>query len=114
MKISICDLSYKTLIVPKPLQIRFDKIDGFVRIYYGTRYLKLFASEIYDPIYERIKYLRSIKIGITYIFSHYFAKIKVDSYDCLPTENRLTLLMLQDSFNQFAVKIKITTAIRHF
>ena len=91
MKISICELSYKTLIVPKPLQIRLDKIDGFIRIYYGARYLKLFASEIYDPIYERIKYLRSIKIGITYIFSHYYVKMKFDSYDALSIEETLTL-----------------------
>ena len=41
----IYDISYKTLIDPKPLRIRFDKIDGFVRIYDGTRYLTLFGSE---------------------------------------------------------------------
>ena len=28
---------------------------------------------------------------ITYIFSHYFSKIKVGSYDSLPTEKGLTL-----------------------
>ena len=28
----IYDISYKTLIGPKPLQIRFDKKDGFIRI----------------------------------------------------------------------------------
>ena len=33
----------------------------------------------------------SLKSGITYTFSHYFAKIKVDSYDSLPIEKRLTL-----------------------
>ena len=27
------DISYKTLIGPKPLRIRFDKIQGFIRIY---------------------------------------------------------------------------------
>ena len=26
-------MTYKTLIGPKPLQIKFDKIDGFIRIY---------------------------------------------------------------------------------
>ena len=41
----IYDISYKTLIDPKPLRIRFDKYDGFVRIYDGTRYLTLFGSE---------------------------------------------------------------------
>ena len=33
----------------------------------------------------------SLKEGITYIFSHYFAKIKVDFYDILPVEKMLTL-----------------------
>ena len=96
------------------LRIRFDKIDEFITIYARTRYLTLLGSENYDANYNRIRYLISLESSITYIFSHYFAKIKVDSYDCLPTENRLTLLMLQDSLNQFVVKIKITTAIRHF
>ena len=32
------DMSYETLIHPKPLPIRFDKIDGFIRIYDGNRY----------------------------------------------------------------------------
>ena len=36
--ILIYKISYKTLIDPKPLRIRFDKIDGFVRICDGTRY----------------------------------------------------------------------------
>ena len=40
--ILIYDILYKTLINPKPLRIRFDKIDGFIRIYDGTRYLTLF------------------------------------------------------------------------
>ena len=89
--ILICDNSCKTLVVPKPLQIRFNKIYGFIRIYDGTRYLTLFGSENYDAIYNRIRYLISLKSSITYIFSHYFAKMKVDSYDSLPIEKRLTL-----------------------
>ena len=72
------------------LLIRFDKIGGFFKIYDGTRYLTLFRSEKYNAFY-RIRYLISIKSGITYIFSHYFAKIKVDSHDSLSIEQRLTL-----------------------
>ena len=71
--------------------IRFDKRDEFIRIYDGTRYLTLFGSEKYDAIYDRIRYLISLKSSITYIFSQYFAKIKVDSYDSLPIEKILTL-----------------------
>ena len=82
----IDDISYKTLIVPKALAIRFDKIDEFIRIYAGTRYLTLLGSENYDAIYNRIRYLISLESSITYIFSHYFAKIKVHSYDSLTIE----------------------------
>ena len=31
------DTKLLTLIHPKPLRIRFDKIDGFINIYDGTR-----------------------------------------------------------------------------
>ena len=51
------DISYKTLIGSKPLHIRFDKIDGFIRFYDGSRYLTLFGSEKYDAIYDRIRIL---------------------------------------------------------
>ena len=87
--ILIYDISYKTLIDSKPLRIRFDIINEFIRIYDGTRYLTLFGSEQYDAIYNRIRL--SLKSGITYIFSHYSVKIKVDSYDSLPIEKLLTL-----------------------
>ena len=83
----IYDISYKDLIDPKPLRIRFDKIYGFIRIYYGTRYLALFGSEKYDAFYDRTRCLIS---RITYIFSLYFAKIIVDCYDSLPIEKILT------------------------
>ena len=73
--IFIHDISYRTLIGSNPLRIRFDKIDGFIRIYDATIYLTLFGSEKYDAIYDRIKYLISLKSGITYIFSSYFAEI---------------------------------------
>ena len=36
--ILIYDISYKTLIGAKPLRIRFDKINGFIRVDDGIRY----------------------------------------------------------------------------
>ena len=71
--ILIYGISYKTLIGSKPLHIRLNRTDGFISVYDGTRYLRLFGSEIYDAIYDRIRYLVSLKCVITYIFSHYFA-----------------------------------------
>ena len=32
----------QTLITAKPLDIRFDNANGFIRVYDGTRYLMLF------------------------------------------------------------------------
>ena len=87
----IYDISYKFLVDPKPLQIRFFKIDGIIKIYDGARYLTLFGSKEYEAIYNRIRCLINEKSSIAYVFSHYFGKIKVDSYDSLPIEKRLTL-----------------------
>ena len=53
----------------------------------------------FDAIYDKIRYLISIKSGITYSISPYFAKIKVDSYDSLPIEKVLT-------FNNVTMLIK--------
>ena len=39
----------------------------------------------------RLDIFLSLKSSITYTFSHYFANIKVDSYDSLPIEKILTL-----------------------
>ena len=64
--------------------IRFDKANAFDRVYDGTRYFVLFGDEKYGFIYNRIRYLIGVKSGITYVISHNYAKIKVDSYDSLP------------------------------
>ena len=64
----ILNISYKTLIGAKPLRIRFGKIDRFIRIYDGNRYLVLFGLEKYDVNYDRII---SQKSGIAYVFSAY-------------------------------------------
>ena len=112
--ILIYDISYKTLIGPKHLWNKFDKIiDGFLRIYDETRYLTLFGSESHDPNYHRIRYLVSLKCSLTYIFSHHFANITVDSYEPLPIEKRLTLyviILIKSVLN----KEKNTNTVRHF
>ena len=81
----------KTLIGAKSLCIRFDKVNGFIRVYDRTRYLELFGLEKYNDIYDRIGYLLGLKSDITYVFSYKFGKIKIDSNDDLPLEEMLTL-----------------------
>ena len=61
----VYDISYKTLLGPKPLRIRFDKIDVF-------------------------KHLISKKSGITNSINYDFGKIRIDSYNALPIEKLLT------------------------
>ena len=48
------------------MHIRFDKIDGLIRIYDGTNYLVLLGPEKYDAIYNKIRYLITLKVGIAY------------------------------------------------
>ena len=86
----ISDVSCKTFMGAKPLRIRFDEIDGFIKIYDGVRYLVLFGPEQYDAIYSRIRYLISEKSGTTDTISHNFARIRIDSYNSLPLEKTLT------------------------
>ena len=100
-------ISYKTFMDVKPLRIRFDKIDGFIKIHDATRYLVLFDSERYDAIYGRIRYLISHKSGITYSIDHNFARILINSYNVLPIEKTLTFL------SQFLIRIKITTIMAY-
>ena len=82
---------YKSLIDYKPLRIRFDKIDRFIRVYDRTRYLVLLRREKYDYSYDRIRYFKSVKSGITYTISHKYTTIKVDSYNYLPLEKTMSL-----------------------
>ena len=81
---------YKSLVSAKPLRIRFNNIDEFIRVYDGTRYLVLFGAEKCDLFYNKIRYLIEVKSGITYVISFHYAKIKVDSYAFLPLEKLLS------------------------
>ena len=87
----IYNILYKTLFGTKPLRIRFDEIGGLITGYDRSRYLVLFGAENYDAIYNKIRYLVSLKNGITYVFPYYYAKLKVDSFDSLTREKVLTL-----------------------
>ena len=77
-----------TFMGAKPLRIRFDKIDGFIKIYDGTRYLVLFGPERYNAIYDKIRYLISEKSGIRYSIYHNFVRTRTDSYNSLPVEKK--------------------------
>ena len=88
--ILIYDISYKTSTRAKSLRIRFDEIDGFIKIHNGIRYLVLLHCGWFDKICDRIKYLISEKSGIKDSINHNFARINIDSYHSLPIEKILT------------------------
>ena len=69
-KTLVYNILYKSLIDYKPLHIRFDNTEEFIRVYDGTRYLVLFGSEKYDSICDRIRSPIRVKSGLTYIISH--------------------------------------------
>ena len=71
----IYDVSCKTFIGAKPLCIMFDKANGLIRYYDGTKYLVTFGPETYDAIFDWIRYLTGLISGIKYVVSHYNAKI---------------------------------------
>ena len=71
------NILYKILIDSKPLRTRFDKIDGYIRVYDGVRYLVLFGSEKYDFIYKRIRYLISVKVALHIMFLIIMQKSKL-------------------------------------
>ena len=74
----IYDISYKILIGAKPLRIRFNEINGFIKVYDGIRHQVLFGLRWYDAIYNMIRYLISEKRGITDSINHNFARIRID------------------------------------
>ena len=75
----------------KPLHIKFDKLDGYIKIYNGIRYLVLFGSWWYDKSFDNIKYLMSEKSGIADSINRNFARIRIDSYNSLFIEKTLAL-----------------------
>ena len=59
---------------------------------------------MYNYIYNRIRYLISLKSVITDIISHNYAEINVDSYDSLPLEKTMTFhnvaILIKSVFNK--------------
>ena len=88
---SVYGIAYKTSTGPKPLCIRFDKIDRSIRVRRSKfRHLALFDHWLFDKMCDKIKYLISEKGDITDSINNNFGKIRIDSYSSLPIEKILT------------------------
>ena len=66
----------------------FDKIDEFINVHNRIRHLILFDQGQDDEICNNTKYPISEKSGITVSINYNFARIKIDSYNSLPTEKQ--------------------------
>ena len=95
------------------MRIRYDKIDGFIKIHNKIRYLRSF-NEWWDKVCDRTKYLISKKTGITDSINHNFATVRIDSYDYLPFQKILTLHNVIILIKSMSISIKITTFIINF
>ena len=50
------------------------------------RHLVLFDNELFDKIFDKIKYFISEKSSIADDINHNFGEIRIDSYNYLPVE----------------------------
>ena len=75
---------------PKPLRIRFDKIDEFIWTRDDKfRHLVLFDHGLLDKICDKIKHLISKKSDVTDSIDHNFGEIRI-IHITLPIEKMLT------------------------
>ena len=55
--ISVYNILYKTLTTPKPLRLRFDKIDGFIISLDGkSKHFIIFGYRLFNKICDKIKW----------------------------------------------------------
>ena len=66
--ILVYDISHNTWTGTKPLCIRFDKLDLFVKVFDGARYLVSFGGEKYDLVSNRIRYFIGVKMILHMLF----------------------------------------------
>ena len=63
----------------KPSRIWFNKVDKFIKMYDGLRYLVMYDYNRYNAIYYMIRYLISEKSSIENSINQIFARIIIDS-----------------------------------
>ena len=63
----------------KPSRIWFNKVDKFIKMYDGIRYLVIYDYNRYNAIYYMIRYLISEKSSIENSINQIFARIIIDS-----------------------------------
>ena len=107
--ILIYNVGYKTLYIAKLVRIIFDKVDGYIRAkknkidYDGTKHLGLFHSdEKTNRIFQRMRYLITLKSNISDVYSHKYTKVTVNLDDDLPLEKNIhnVVILIKSVFNE--------------
>ena len=108
----IYDISLQTFDWHKPLRIIFNKVDGIIKYYDGTKYLiALFSFQKYNAIFNRMRYFLSLESDILYVVFYDYEKAKIYSDDDLPLEETLIMynavILIQLVFNKNHKRITI-------
>ena len=106
--ILIYETSHKTSTGAKPLRIRFNETDGFIKTHDKIRHLVLFHYSDCDNICDKIKYLISEQSGITDSINQNFAIIRIDSYDSFPIETILNFYNVIINYYKCYILIEFT------
>ena len=86
----------------------FNKVDKFIRIFGGTKYLALFGPEIYDTIFDRISYLIGLKKRY---YLYYFSQN--DAKKTISLDDDLTLKKKTLTFHKFVILVKLVFNKNH-
>ena len=108
----IYDISLQIFDWYKPLRIIFNKVDGIIKYYDGTKYLiALFSFQKYNAIFNRMRYFLSLESDISYVVFYDYEKAKIYSDDDLPLEETLIMynavILIQLVFNKNHERITI-------
>ena len=102
--ILVYNILCKTSIGLEPVRIKFNKIEGFIKIRDKIRYLVSFNYSCCDKMCHEIKYLLSEKGSIADSINQNFARIRTDSDDSLSIEKILTfhnvIILIKSVFNK--------------
>ena len=100
--------------ISKPLRIWFDKIDGFIKLYNGIRYLALLGHSWYDKICDSIKYLISKKMVLKIVLIIILQESELTHITLYLLKKYWLFIMLLYLLSQLLIRMKITITIIYF
>ena len=112
--ILVYGISYKSLFGSKPLRIKFDEANGFIRVYRGIRYLLLFGPENMMLFTVELYILLAGKAALHMIFLIIMQKLELILMILCLYKKYCTCKMLLHLLSHFLIKIKIIIITIYF